>query len=105
MKDEQLLSAARAAVVMYTLLVSREGLSQKKKEELKTTYLRNQGWKLVSAFDLFQHQDGRKVVKEQSLIECYKDAINPISDEIIKEMQHREKELLGLLPAEGGSKC
>jgi hypothetical protein len=102
MKDEQLLSAARAAVIMHTLLISREGLSQKKKEELQTTYLRFAGYKLISQYDLFLHPDGvRRLVKAQALINCYEDAINPISDEIIKDMQHKEKVLLGLINEEG----
>jgi hypothetical protein len=103
MKHEQLLKASQSAVVIFTLLISREGLSQEKRDELKTTYLRSNGYKLISQHNLFLHRDGiRKFVKEQALIECYKDAVNPVSDEIIEEMKHKEKVLLGLRPAEEG---
>jgi hypothetical protein len=106
MKHEQLLKASQSAVVIFTLLISREGLSQEKKDELKTTYLRSNGYKLISQHNLFLHRDGiRKFVKEQALIECYKESIQPLASEIIKDMEHNEELLLGLLPAEEGNKC
>ena len=102
MTDQDILSAARAGVLMFTMLISREGLSEKEKSKLETTYLRNQGYKLVSAFDLWLCPDGvTKLVKQQALINCYELAVKAVSEPIIKDMQHQEKILLGLLPAEG----
>jgi len=101
MKDSELLLAAQSAVIFYTLSVSRDGLSPQKKEELKTTFLRNQGFKMISGHDLFRHSDGREMVKEQALLVAYGEAVKPIADQIVKGMRHKEKVLLGLLPAEG----